>query len=163
MITNFLMDNAALAPAALALTAAICVGVGYLLRRAHRLTWALAGLSTLPVIALTLIPTSSKAYDLCTVQFALPTLTRVELIANVALFFPLVFFTTLATHRPLMTLVAGTTLSATIETIQALVPAIGRACDTNDWAMNTVGSVAAVLAAKLTIALTKHSHSAPGH
>jgi VanZ family protein len=158
MITNVLMDNKALVPVALLLIVAACVGVGYLALRAsrygNRILWVLAGLSSLLVIALTLVPAGRRMDEvMCTLQFAAPTLGRVELLANVALLFPLVFFAALATRRPLLTLAAGALLSAAIEAAQAVVPAIGRACDTNDWAMNTIGAVVAVLAASVTTRL----------
>ena len=34
-----------------------------------------------------------------------------------------------------------------------VVPAIGRACDTNDWVMNAIGAGAGVLLALVTIAV----------
>src|SRR5262245_16010446 len=83
----------------------------------------------------------------------MPTQNRVEAMANVALFVPPVYFATLATRRPLWIALAGVTMSAVIEAIQALVPAIGRACDTNDWTMNTSGVVLGALLATATIAL----------
>jgi hypothetical protein len=49
-------------------------------------------------------------------------------------------------------LAAGAGLSAGIEAVQAAVPAIGRACDTNDWAMNTLGVAVGVLLARGTLA-----------
>jgi len=160
MITNFLLDHSALIPVTMAVIAIVCVGLGYLLLRArrrnvHRLLWTLAGLSLLPVVALTLLPTSGRSFAFCVVQFSMPTLGSVELLANVALFFPPVFFATLATRKPLLTLAAGTALSAAIEIIQGLLPAIGRSCDTNDWAMNTAGAVVAVILASATMALTR--------
>ncbi|WP_083255069.1 VanZ family protein [Amycolatopsis orientalis] len=128
--------------------------------RKRRILWALAGLSLLPVFALTLVPTANRIDGiLCTVQFAMPTLGTVELLANVALFLPLAYFATLATRRPLTTLAAGSGLSAVIEALQALVPAIGRACDTNDWLMNTVGAVLGVLLTLGTGRLVRRSQS----
>lgn len=159
MITNFLMDHSALMPVAMFLVAVVCVGVGYLLMRArrygNRILWALAGLSLLPVVALTLIPTLGRSFVFCVLQFSVPTLRTVEQLGNVALLFPPVFFATLATRRPLLMLAAGTALSAAIEVVQGLIPAIGRSCDTNDWAMNTAGTVVAVLLASATIALAR--------
>jgi len=166
MITNFLMDNSALVPIALALLVVVCLTLGYWLRRNSRALWALAGLSMLPVVALTLVPTAGRAYEFCAVQFAMPTWGTVELLANVALFFPPVFFAALATRRPLPMLAAGTATSAAIELIQALIPAIGRACDTNDWAMNTTGALTATLTAQATLALagraTRKGHAGAG-
>jgi hypothetical protein len=121
---------------------------------------ALALLSLVPVVALTRVPAPGRAYEVCAVQFSVPTLGTVELWANVAVFFPPVFFATLATRRPLLMLAAGAVLSAVLEAVQALVPAIGRACDTNDWAMNTTGTVVAVLLAAATIALADRGRSA---
>jgi VanZ family protein len=159
MITDFLLDHSTLVPVGLLVIAFVCVGVGYLMLRSRRygrrITWGLLVLSVLPVFALTLVPSlgSGGHYAVCTLQFSVPTLTRVELLANVALFAPPVFFATLATRRPLLMLATGSGLSAAIEALQALVPAIGRACDTNDWMMNTIGSVIGVLLACGTIAL----------
>ena len=162
MITDFLLNNSALVPVVLLLVAAACVGVGYLILRTRRCgrraLWALVLLSVLPVVALTLVPTSGRVdHVACVVQFRLPTLTTVGLLANVAMFFPPVFFATLATRQRLLMLAAGTSFSAMIEALQAMVPAIGRACDTNDWAMNTVGAILAVLLASATIALTNRA------
>jgi len=151
VITDFLLEHAALVPAALALIALVCVGIGLVAR--ERLLWPLVALTALPVIALTLVPAGGgRAFQRCAVQFDLPTLGSVELLANVALLFPLVYFFALATRRPLRALAAGVTLSAAIEALQALVPAINRSCDTNDWAMNSAGVLVAAALAWATLA-----------
>jgi hypothetical protein len=161
VITNFLLDHPALVPVMMAVIPVGCVVVGYVLR-ARRILWTLAGLSLLPVAALTLSPVAGRRVVSCVVQFSMPRLGSVELLANVALFVPPVFFATLATRRPLLTLAAGTALSAAIEVVQGLVPAIGRACDTNDWAMNTAGAVLAVLLATATAAFTRSRQNTAG-
>ena len=159
MISAFLVAYHDLVPVAFFLIALACVGVGYLALRQPRsgrwLLWGPLCLSTLPVIALTLVPAStSGAADVgCTVQFSVPTLGGVENLANIALFFPLAFFAALVTRHPLLTLVAGSSLSVAIEALQAVAPAIGRACDTNDWLMNTIGTVVGVLLAWVTMTL----------
>jgi hypothetical protein len=163
VITNLLLDHSALVPVALLLIAVVCVGIGYLLLRggrayAPRIRWGLVTLSLLPVVVLTLVPTSRRVDEVgCTVQFSLPTLGTVELLANLALFFPPVFFATLATRRPLPTLAAGAGLSAAIEAFQAVLPGIGRSCDTNDWAMNTTGALFAILLAGATMTLVNRA------
>ncbi|MGY2065807.1 VanZ family protein [Blastococcus sp. SYSU DS0619] len=145
MITDVLLEHSALVPVTLATIALGCVVVGYAAvrsrRSGRRILWTLTALSALPVLALTLTPSAKGQLDqvVCTVQFALPSLTRVELLANVALSLPVVFFAALASRRPLPVLAVGSVTSAGIEALQALAPAIGRACDTNDWAMNTLG------------------------
>jgi glycopeptide antibiotics resistance protein len=165
MITNFLLDHSTLIPVTMAVIAVVCVVVGYLLLRArprcgHRVLWTLVGLSLLPVAALTLLPTLGRSFVFCVIQFSMPTLRSVELLANVALFFPPVFFATLATRKPLLTLATGTALSAAIEIIQGLLPAIGRSCDTNDWAMNTAGATVAAILASATMAFTRRKRPA---
>jgi hypothetical protein len=159
MISTFLAEHSTVVPAALLLVALLCVGIGYAIlgsrRHAYRGAWALAGLSVLAVLALTLSPSSGHGPDrvVCTVQFLVPRQIGVEGLANVALFFPPVFFGALATRRPLLMVVAGSGLSAVIEVLQAVLPALGRACDTNDWMMNSLGSVTGGLLGVGTIAL----------
>ncbi|MGH3876077.1 MAG: VanZ family protein [Actinophytocola sp.] len=164
MITNFLLDNSAMVPVVLLLVAVVCVGVGDVVvrRQAVRMSWALVTVAVLPIVALTLVPTSARVDEVvCVVQFHAPTLGRVELLANVALFVPPVYFATLATRRPPLILLAGAATSAVIEAIQAVAPAIGRACDTNDWAMNTGGVLLGVLLATATTALTNRRGARP--
>lgn len=155
MITTLLVEHSALVPLLLLLVAVVCVGVGWWAVR-HRGAGVLAGLSLVPVLALTLIPAGGNRLDhvLCVAQFSVPTLGSVELLANVALFLPPAFFATLATRRPLVVLAAGVGLSAAIEALQAVVFAIGRACDTNDWMMNTIGVAVGVLLALGTVRLS---------
>jgi hypothetical protein len=153
MITDFLLDHAALVPLALVTTALVCAGICVLvLRRARdvaRTAWVFTVVSLLPVLALTLVPSTKGRGEqvTCTVQFALPSLTTVELLANVALLLPAACFATLATRRPLLVLATVSAGSAAIEALQALLPLIGRACDTNDWSMNTLGAAVGVLLA----------------
>ncbi|WP_410605180.1 VanZ family protein [Amycolatopsis sp. lyj-90] len=156
MITNFLLDHSALVPVAILLVALVCAVLGHLLAGRPRILWALTGVSLVPVFALTLVPAGRTLDETgCTVQFSLPTLGAVELLANVALFLPPVYFAALASRRPLTMLAAASALSAVVEAVQALVPAIGRACDTNDWLMNTLGAVLGVLLALGTAWLVK--------
>ena len=152
MITTFLVEHSALVPVFALLVAVLGVGVGFLVLRSRRygrrVAWVLFALSVLPVFALTLVPSgSARDRVFCTVQFALPTWGTVELLANVALFFPPAFFAAIVTRRPVVVLVLASGGSALIEALQALVPAIGRACDTNDWMMNTLGADIGVLLA----------------
>ncbi|SFE91263.1 VanZ family protein [Blastococcus tunisiensis] len=166
MITDVPLDHSALVPVAFGLVALACVGIGHAGLRGGvvgcRLLWALTGLSALVVLALTLSPGGQSGRDAaCTVQFALPTLTRVELLANVALFVPPVLFATLAARRPLLVMAAAVGASAAIEGLQAAVPAIGRACDTNDWLMNALGVLVGALLAQGTLATAGGARTGP--
>ncbi len=78
----------------------------------------------------------------CTVQFSVP-FRGIDTLANVALLFPVTLFAGLRTTRPVWAVAAASGFSAAVELLQALVPSLGRACDTNDWFMNTVGAVLA--------------------
>ncbi|MGX5656045.1 VanZ family protein [Geodermatophilus nigrescens] len=155
MVTTSLVEHAALVPVALLVVLAGCTGTGWLLlrRRPHdrRAPGALALLGLLPVVALTLTPTPRRAFETCAVQLSLPSPGSVELLANVALFVPAVFFAALATRRPVAVLLAAVGASAAVEAVQAALPALGRSCDTNDLAMNAAGAaLAAALAAGTT-------------
>jgi len=147
MIADVLIQYKWLATAALVLFVAVGPFVGAVLARHPRLAWLLTGLTLLPVAALTLVPVRRELYDVCTVQWSLPTFGRVELMANVVLFVLPVLFAGVASKKPLLMLLAASALSIVIEVFQALVPVIGRSCDTNDWLNNTIGAaVGAVLA-----------------
>lgn len=157
MITDFLLEHAALVPIALLLIAVACAGLGHVLLRTGRTGWLWAAVvvTAVPVLVLTLAPGGPGAFQRCAVQFALPRLGSVELLANVALLLPVTLFAALATRRPWLMFAAGTALSAAIEALQALITAIGRACDTNDWAMNTLGALVAAAIAWALLAGAK--------
>jgi hypothetical protein len=147
VITNALIDHAALVPLVLVGLVLGCVVLGVLARRDRRALAVLLGTSLLPVAGLTLVPAARPRLDeeFCTVQFGLPGFGSVELLANVALFVPAAVFAVLLSRRPLLVLAAAAGTSAAIEMLQAVVGALQRACDTNDWAMNTAGAGVGVL------------------
>lgn len=166
MITNVLLDHPVLAWLTYLVGALICASVGYLLARrpafGPRVAWVLSGVSMLPIGALTLVPTSRVVEQVCAVQFSVPSLAAVENVANIALFVPLALFATVAIRRPVVILAAGSGMSLMIEGMQALIPSIGRSCDTNDWLMNTIGVILGVLAALAVIALAKARNGTTG-
>ena len=112
-------------------------------------------LSLVPVVGLTLVPAAASRVDdvRCTVQFALPTPGRVELLANVALFLPPAFLGALRSRRPLLVLGVALAASAAVESLQAVVPRLGRACDTNDWMMNGLGACVGALLAVVVLTI----------
>ena len=101
------------------------------------------------VLLLTLFPTTYRTVETrCLVDGGLAHLVAPEPLANVVLFVPLVLLAGIRTRRPLAMFLAGSALSALIETIQALVPVLGRSCTTGDWLANSAGALTgAVLAA----------------
>jgi VanZ family protein len=127
----------------MALVLLVVIGplVGAWLVGRERIAWTMAGLSLLPVAVLTFVPVDRVPYERCTVQWALPTPSRVELMANVVLFVAPVLFAAVALRNPALALLAGSGLSVMLEAVQALVPAIGRSCDTTDWLSNTIGAL----------------------
>lgn len=166
MITEFLMERSTLLPLALLGVAAVCMCAGFLILRDRRLggraAWTLVLLTALPVPVLTLTPTPrGDPEQFCAVQFTIPSLESTELLANLALLFPVIFFATIATRRPFLVLLAGAGLSAAIEWLQAVIPGNGRSCDTNDWVMNTAGAIAAVVLAVCTLAMAKYTRRTP--
>ncbi|GAB3088067.1 VanZ family protein [Nocardioides zeae] len=145
MITTILVEHPWLSPTALALLVVLGPLVGRLVAGRPAAAWLLTGLATVPVVVLTMLPTDRRAFERCEVAWTLPTVGRVELAANVVLFVAPVLFAVVATRRPLVVAGAASALSAAIETVQALVPAIGRSCSTNDWLSNTIGVVVGVV------------------
>ncbi|MDQ1103735.1 VanZ family protein [Nocardioides zeae] len=139
MITTFLIEHPWLSPTALALLLVVGPLVGRLVAHRPGAAWVLTGLATVPVVVLTMLPTDRRAFERCEVAWTMPTPGRVELAANVVLFVAPVLLAAVATRRPLLVAVAGSALSALIETVQALAPALGRSCSTNDWLSNTIG------------------------
>ncbi|TDC46176.1 VanZ family protein [Jiangella ureilytica] len=112
-----------------------------------RVTRVLLGVCLVPVALLALVPTSRELAAGCAVEWSVPTLGAVELMANVVLFVPLVLLAGVLTRRPAVALVAASGLAALIELVQAVVPALGRSCSTDDWLSNTLGAaLGAVLA-----------------
>lgn len=151
MISTFLVEHSWAVPIVFALLLAGCVLLGTVLLRAgdrgEQVTRWLAAAAVLAALVLTLTPGGAQPERTCAVQFAWPSLGGVETLANIALLLPVAFFATLLTRRPVLVAAAASAGSVLIETVQALVPAIGRACDTTDWEMNTIGAVAGALLA----------------
>ena len=140
MITDYLLRHPWLSPAALGLLVIFGPVAGAWLVSRTKLAWWLCGFSLVPVAVTTLIPTARRLEGFCAVQWSLPTPSRVELMANVVLFVAPVLLFAVATRRPASALLLGVALSVIIELVQALVPAIGRSCDTTDWSSNTIGA-----------------------
>ncbi|WP_210495488.1 VanZ family protein [Patulibacter sp. SYSU D01012] len=154
MITDFLLAHRWLMPAVLAAFVVVGPFAAPALASRPRIAWALALLSLLPLAALTLVPVDRELFSRCEVGWSLPTPARVELFANLVLFVAPAYLAAVASRRPLAALAAACVLSAGIEMLQALVPAIGRSCDTSDWLGNALGAVVGVgLAA---VALRRH-------
>lgn len=153
MITTFLIGHPWLSPTALALLVVLGPLVGRLVAGRPALAWLVTGIATIPVVVLTMLPTDRRAYERCEVAWTLPTAGRVELAANVVLFVAPALFAAVATRRLVLALVAASTLTALIEAVQALVPALGRSCSTNDWLANTIGAAIGVLLAAIALRL----------
>ncbi|GAA3636545.1 hypothetical protein GCM10022223_63750 [Kineosporia mesophila] len=130
---------------------------GWWLASRPRVAGALLLASLAAVAVLTLSPGPSHALTRCWVDLsgwspgALLNSPTVQ--ANVILFVAPVLLAGVLTRRPLAALVAGSALSAGIELVQMMVPALGRSCDTSDWQANTLGAVVGAAAAALALLL----------
>lgn len=154
MISTVLVDHPWLTTTALIGLIVIGPLVGAWLVPHRRVTRALLGLSMVPVLLLTLVPTHRELSIGCAVEWSVPRLGAVELMGNVVLFVPVVLLAGVLTRRPLLMFVAATGFSLLIEMVQAFATALGRSCSTNDWLSNTVGALlgAALAAAALWLA-----------
>jgi len=153
VITTVLVEHPWLSPTALVLLITLGPLVGRLVADRPGTAWLLTGLGALAVLVLTVLPADRRASERCEVAWTLPTVGRVELAANVVLFVAPALFASVATRRPVLVLTAASLLSALIETVQALVPAIGRSCSTNDWLSNTIGAAIGVSLAVIALRL----------
>lgn len=163
MITTFLVNHASAVKVLFWVVLVALTALGWFAyrQRARRTLMTLAVISAVGVFALTMTPTGDGGNGtFCTVQFSVP-FQGIDTLANVALLFPLTLFAALLTSRPVAVVAAASGLSAAIELVQALLPDIGRACDTNDWFMNTVGAVLAGLLSAGIIALGRRRPARP--
>lgn len=157
MISTLLVAHPWLSPAAFAALVVVGPLVGRWLLGRPRSAWVLFGVSLVPVAVLTMVPTGREVVEACAVGWALPTPGRVELMANVVLFVPPVLLAAVASRRPWFALAGGVLGSAAIELVQALVPPLGRSCDTNDWLSNSIGAVIGVGLAGIAALLARRS------
>lgn len=127
--------------------------VGALLVGRRRTTQVLLVVAVLVVAALTLAPTSRDMTTTCAVEWSLPRLGAVETAANLILFAPITLLAGVLTRRPWLVAAVASVVSALIEASQALLPALGRSCSTNDWWFNTLGAVLGALLALGALAL----------
>jgi glycopeptide antibiotics resistance protein len=158
VISTLLAENPTLVRILFVVVVASSTVIGWLLHQSRRSSalLILATISLVGTLALTLSPSSGFATAFCTVQFSVP-FQGIDTLANVAMMLPLTLFAALRLGRPLPVFAAVSCLSALIELLQALVPTLGRACDTNDWFMNTIGAaLGAVLAVVISTVVEAH-------
>lgn len=151
MLTTFLVTHPWLTTVGFVALVVLGPPLGWLLAPHRRAAAVLAAVACVPVLLLTLVPTSRRAYATCAVEWSLPTPGRVELVANVLLLAPAVLLLAVALGRPVVALVVGSAASAAIEGLQALLPALGRSCSTNDWLSNTLGALLGALLAAFAL------------
>jgi hypothetical protein len=157
VISTILVENAALVRILFWVAVSVCAILGWALfrsRKAVALT-VLTVVGLIGALALTVSPSDGVRYAFCTVQFSVP-FQGIDTLANVAMMVPLTLFAALRFRRPLLVFATVTGLSAVIELVQALIPALGRSCDTNDWFMNTVGAAVGALIAITVIVVERH-------
>lgn len=161
MISTVLVEHPWLSPTALVALVVLGPLVGSRLAPHPRAAWWATAVASVPVGVLTLMPVDRELFGRCEVAWALPTVGRVELAANVVLMVAPVLLAGVAWRRPLLALAAGSGVSIAIEAVQALVPAIGRSCSTNDWLSNSIGAAIGAALAALALRLAGEPASAP--
>lgn len=157
MISTFLISVHALVEPTFIVATLLSALLGFVLlgRRRGRgaLTW-LAAASLVGALLLALVPSGDEpARRFCSVGFSWPSWGAVASSANIMLLLPATLFAALALRRPLLAFGAGVVTSALIELVQAVTPVLGRACDTDDLWMNSLGALAASLLAAGVLAV----------
>jgi hypothetical protein len=155
VITTFLIAHTWLTTAALVGLVVVGTPLAAWLATRPRAAYALAAVAAVPIPVLTMWPTGSDLPVACAQEWSLPTLGRVEVMGNVVLFVAPVLLLAVATRRPLIAVLVGSTVSFGIETLQAVATVLGRSCSTNDWMSNTLGSVLGGLLAVVALAIAR--------
>jgi VanZ family protein len=151
LISTILVEHPWMSPTALGLLVVLGPLLGrWAVDRPRTARWLTAA-ALVPVGLLTLVPVDRRLSVRCETAWAIPTVGRVELAANVVLFVAPVLFASVASRRPLLVAAAASGLSAAIEATQALLPALGRSCSTDDWLSNTIGAAIGGLLGWLTL------------
>ena len=142
MISTFLVTATWLPITALVLFVVIGLPLGALLTR-HRGVVAVALVcSVVAALGLTLVPDGEPQPGIrCAAQLPYLSPTSVESVANVLILAPTALLAGLLLRRPAVGAAIAVGLSAIIEACQALVPALGRACDTSDLLTNALGAL----------------------
>ena len=66
-----------------------------------------------------------------------------------------------ASRRPWLMLGLGSGASLVIEAVQAVLPAIGRSCDTTDWSSNSIGALVGAVLAWAAVRLASRVRRSP--
>ena len=155
MISTFLVEHRWVAVTALFLTIVVAPLLGAFLARRRRAAWVLFAVSLVPVLALTLLPDNRVVLPGCATGGFTFSIFAVESVANVLLLLPSTLLAGVASRKPWIAIAGGSVFSAVIEATQALVPSIGRSCDTTDWVTNTVGAVVGGLLAMMALLIAR--------
>lgn len=142
----------------LALIAFVVVSplLGTWLSGRHRVAGALLGLSIAAVLGFTLAPDGDPSPAIgCAVELPYLSFTSVESLSNVLLLAPSVLLAGVLLRRPVVAAAGAIALSVVIETVQALVLAIGRACDTSDLLTNAIGAILGGVLASVALRLAR--------
>ena len=118
------------------------------------------------IIAATLSPTAHRLGQVgqCGTHLTTPGgLTSLQGLLNILLFVPAAGMLTLTSGRPGDGIAAGIGMSAAVEAVQALLPALGRSCQLHDLIANSLGAFCGVgLAAGLqSLARTRYVITPP--
>lgn len=162
MLSTALVERPWLTTAALLVLVLLGPVAGAWLAGQPRVTRVLLALALVVVAALTLVPTGRELAVGCAVEWSVPTLGAVELIANVVLFVPVTLLAGVLTRRPLVVLLAASGASVLVEVLQAFATGLGRSCSTNDWLANTLGALLGAGLAWVALRLATRPSRVPG-
>ncbi|WP_072314958.1 VanZ family protein [Agrococcus sp. Marseille-P2731] len=160
MLSTHLAAHPWLAGVLLAAVVTIGLPAAWWLAQRPRLTWALAAVTAVATLLLTLLPSPRELEIGCAIEWDV-SLTAPEPLANIVLLVPFALLVGVAIGRPAagaaLGFAAGALLSALVEAVQALVPAIGRSCSTGDLLANAIGAAIGGLLALVALHLSRIS------
>ncbi|TJZ99509.1 VanZ family protein [Actinacidiphila oryziradicis] len=140
------------------ITVILACGVYSLARKHGQRPYAFAALTAVTVVEVSVtlaMPNGGRTTDVCVLNRDLvePFLTTQGLL-NLAMFLPLGFVGVLAARSVVPVVLGSAALSLLSEVCQAVVPGIGRNCDSSDFFMNTLGGILGAAAAYAVLRMT---------
>lgn len=161
MITTFLVEHRWVTTASFWIAVVAGPVLAYWIAPRRRVAFWM-GLAAVAVVAgFTLFPTSRDLQVGCAMEWAVPTFGKVELMANIVLFVPVVLFLGVAARRPWVVFGAASVASLGLEAFQAVVPALGRSCSSSDWFSNSLGGLLGAVLAALVLQLHGRASQPP--
>lgn len=156
MLSTFIIENMLAVRIALGVAIFLCLALCVVLSRADRrgrvIATILSAIAIVVLLGITLLPDANPNPE---VGCKLESFSPLDDEWNILLFVFPTLFAVIAARRPVLVALGGAALSAAIELVQAVTPALGRRCDLDDWLTNCTGAALGVAIGALLLVLER--------